>query len=76
MFLTLAAAVVMGLLAVSREPPQDGLHAISTLQEYGISQMPVSEDAEGDAVAVLVGSISEKAPWTGTRRSSSGPSKR
>jgi cystathionine beta-synthase len=35
--------------------------AIATLQEYGISQMPVSEDAEGDAVAGLVGSISEKA---------------
>jgi len=34
--------------------------AINTLQEYGISQMPVSEDAEGDAVASLVGSISEK----------------
>jgi cystathionine beta-synthase len=34
--------------------------AISTLQEYGISQMPVSEDAQGDAVASLVGSISEK----------------
>jgi cystathionine beta-synthase len=35
--------------------------AIATLQEYGISQMPVSEDADGDAVAGLVGSISEKA---------------
>ncbi|HLO35192.1 MAG TPA: cystathionine beta-synthase, partial [Candidatus Deferrimicrobium sp.] len=35
--------------------------AIATLQEYGISQMPVSEDAEGDAVAGIVGSISEKA---------------
>ncbi len=35
--------------------------AIATLQEYGISQMPVSEDATGDAVAGLVGSISEKA---------------
>jgi len=35
--------------------------AIALLQEYGISQMPVSEDAEGDAVAGLVGSISEKA---------------
>ena len=30
------------------------------LQEYGISQMPVSEDAEGDAVVGIVGSISEK----------------
>jgi cystathionine beta-synthase len=35
--------------------------AISMLQEYGISQMPVSEDATGDAVAGIVGSISEKA---------------
>jgi cystathionine beta-synthase len=35
--------------------------AIETLQEYGISQMPVSEDATGDAVAGIVGSISEKA---------------
>ena len=35
--------------------------AIATLQEYGISQMPVSEDAEGDAVVGIVGSISEKA---------------
>jgi cystathionine beta-synthase len=35
--------------------------AISLLQEYGISQMPVSEDAGGDAVAGIVGSISEKA---------------
>ncbi len=35
--------------------------AIETLQEYGISQMPVSEDAEGDAVVGIVGSISEKA---------------
>jgi cystathionine beta-synthase len=34
--------------------------AIETLQEYGISQMPVSEDVEGDAVAGLVGSISER----------------
>ena len=34
--------------------------AIATLQEYGISQMPVSEDAAGDAVAGIVGSINEK----------------
>jgi len=34
--------------------------AIATLQAYGISQLPVSEDPEGDAVAGLVGSISEK----------------
>jgi cystathionine beta-synthase len=34
--------------------------AIETLQTYGISQMPVSEDAEGEEVAGIVGSISEK----------------
>jgi cystathionine beta-synthase len=34
--------------------------AIEKLEAYGISQMPVSEDAEGDAVAGIVGSISEK----------------
>ncbi|MFP5342891.1 MAG: cystathionine beta-synthase [Candidatus Limnocylindria bacterium] len=34
--------------------------AIATLQEYGISQLPVSEEPEGDDVSGLVGSISEK----------------
>ncbi|MEJ7747961.1 MAG: cystathionine beta-synthase [Candidatus Limnocylindrales bacterium] len=34
--------------------------AIETLQAYGISQLPVSEAAEGDDVVGLVGSISEK----------------
>src|SRR5436190_15032607 len=34
--------------------------AIERLQEYGISQMPVSEDADGDAVAGIVGPIHEK----------------
>jgi cystathionine beta-synthase len=34
--------------------------AIATLQEYGISQMPVSEDADGDTVVGIVGSINEK----------------
>jgi cystathionine beta-synthase len=34
--------------------------AIATLQTYGISQLPVSEEAEGDDVVGLVGSISEK----------------
>ncbi len=34
--------------------------AIATLQAYGISQLPVSEDPDGDAVVGLVGSISEK----------------
>jgi cystathionine beta-synthase len=34
--------------------------AIERLQAYGVSQLPVSERAEGDEVAGLVGSISEK----------------
>jgi cystathionine beta-synthase len=34
--------------------------AIATLQTYGISQLPVSEEPEGDDVVGLVGSISEK----------------
>ncbi len=34
--------------------------AIETLQRYGISQLPVSEDPEGHAVAGLVGSITER----------------
>ena len=46
-------------LVVARTTERVGT-AIGTLQEYGISQMPVSEDPEGDAVVGLVGSISEK----------------
>jgi cystathionine beta-synthase len=34
--------------------------AISILQEYGISQLPVSDQSEGDAIAGFVGSITEK----------------
>jgi cystathionine beta-synthase len=34
--------------------------AIEHLQEYGISQMPVSERAEGDELVGIVGSVSEK----------------
>ena len=34
--------------------------AIATLQTYGISQLPVSEAPDGDEIAGLVGSISEK----------------
>jgi cystathionine beta-synthase len=34
--------------------------AIEILQEFGISQLPVSERAEGDAVEGIVGSITEK----------------
>ncbi len=35
--------------------------AIGRLEDYGISQMPVSEDAEGAGIPSLVGSISETA---------------
>jgi len=34
--------------------------AIAVLQEYGISQLPVSEQATGDAVEGIVGSITER----------------
>ena len=34
--------------------------AIATLQAYGISQLPVSEEPDGDDVVGLVGSINEK----------------
>lgn len=34
--------------------------AIGLLQQYGISQLPVSQDAEGDVAAAIVGSITEK----------------
>ena len=34
--------------------------AIDLLQLYGISQMPVSQDPEGDAISGIVGSVSEK----------------
>ena len=34
--------------------------AIETLQAYGISQMPVSEAADGEAIDSIVGAISEK----------------
>jgi cystathionine beta-synthase len=34
--------------------------AVATLQTYGISQLPVSEEPDGDDVVGLVGSISEK----------------
>jgi cystathionine beta-synthase len=34
--------------------------AIATLQEYGISQMPVSEAPDGDAIEAIVGAIGEK----------------
>ncbi len=52
-------AAALPALVVARTTQRVG-EAVATLQEYGISQMPVSEDAAGDAVAGLVGSISEK----------------
>ena len=36
------------------------LERLGLLQEYGISQLPVSEAPEGDALAGIVGSVSEK----------------
>jgi cystathionine beta-synthase len=49
----------MPAVVVARTTERVG-DAIATLQTYGISQLPVSEDAEGDAIKGLVGSISEK----------------
>ncbi len=46
-------------LVVARTTQRVG-DAIGVLQEYGISQMPVSEAADGAALPGLVGSISEK----------------
>ena len=48
--------------AAGRRRPDDraGRRRHRQLQTYGISQLPVSEEAEGDAVVGLVGSISEK----------------
>jgi cystathionine beta-synthase len=52
-------AAVLPDLVLARTTQRVG-SAIDLLQEYGISQMPVSEDADGDAIAGIVGSISEK----------------
>jgi cystathionine beta-synthase len=49
----------MPTVVVARTTERVG-DAIAILQTYGISQLPVSEDADGDAVKGLVGSISEK----------------
>ena len=46
-------------VVVARTTERVGV-AIERLQEYGISQMPVSDHADGDAVAGIVGSIQEK----------------
>jgi cystathionine beta-synthase len=46
-------------LVVARTTQQVG-EAIGMLQEFGISQMPVSQDADGTALPSLVGSVSEK----------------
>ena len=46
-------------LVVARTTQRVG-DAIGQLQEFGISQMPVSQDAEGTVLESLVGSISEK----------------
>jgi cystathionine beta-synthase len=46
-------------LVVARTTQRVG-DAISILQEYGISQLPVSEQPDGDDLAGFVGSITEK----------------
>ncbi len=46
-------------LVIARTTQRVG-EAIATLQEYGISQLPVSEHPEGDAIEGFVGSITEK----------------
>jgi cystathionine beta-synthase len=46
-------------LVVARTTQRVG-EAIGTLQDYGISQMPVSEAPEGNALESIVGAISEK----------------
>ncbi len=46
-------------LVVARTTQRVG-EAIATLQDFGISQMPVSDAASGDDLASIVGAISEK----------------
>jgi cystathionine beta-synthase len=46
-------------LVIARTTQRVG-DAIAVLQEYGISQLPVSEAPEGDALEAFVGSITEK----------------
>jgi cystathionine beta-synthase len=46
-------------LVIARTTQRVG-DAIAALQEYGISQLPVSEQPDGDATAGFVGSITEK----------------
>jgi cystathionine beta-synthase len=46
-------------LVIARTTQRVG-EAIATLQEYGISQLPVSEHPAGDAIEGFVGSITEK----------------
>ncbi|HSS34730.1 MAG TPA: pyridoxal-phosphate dependent enzyme, partial [Patescibacteria group bacterium] len=46
-------------LVVARTTQRVG-EAIATLQDFGISQMPVSEASDGDDLATIVGAISEK----------------
>ena len=46
-------------LVIARTTQRVG-EAIAVLQEYGISQLPVSEEPDGDALDAFVGSITEK----------------
>jgi cystathionine beta-synthase len=54
-----AAALDRPPVVIARTTETVG-QAISTLQEWGISQLPVSEAPAGDALIAIVGSISEK----------------
>ncbi|MES2210326.1 MAG: cystathionine beta-synthase [Chloroflexota bacterium] len=46
-------------LVLARTTEPAGI-AIDRLQQFGISQMPVSQDPEGEALAGIVGAVSEK----------------
>ena len=52
--------VAMPALVVARTSQRVG-EAIEHLQRFGISQMPVSEAADGSALESLIGSVSERA---------------
>ena len=52
------AKPILSLSAMAAGLPEGA--AIAVLQEYGISQLPVSEAPDGDELAAFVGSITEK----------------
>ncbi|MEO5918005.1 MAG: cystathionine beta-synthase [Candidatus Limnocylindrales bacterium] len=69
---TTGAVVRVGQILAGRDPGQDLPNlvlarttdrvgdAIDTLQRFGISQLPVSQEPEGDALDGIVGSVSEQ----------------